>query len=185
MNKNNIVDEHPNDSKSVLNHIPATAQTVLLKIFARKNWGSKYQKTIFIVSIPLETETTMWASKLSVVYKIGKQRTQYTKQRVNSKLWYVINCYACVKFTLFGSTTGEFLLNCPKMVKDIWSNPSVNCTKSRLHRVTNKKVKNSNPLLSSSEPQTDVSYMYVCYKLNTIQCAISYVWYYKHCVPEW
>lgn len=79
MNRNNIVDEYPYDSISVLNHIPATAQTVLLKIFARKNLGSKYQKTISIVPIPLETERTMWASK------IGRQRTQYTKQRGTKK----------------------------------------------------------------------------------------------------
>lgn len=81
MNKNNIVDEHLNDSKSVLNHIPATAQTVLLKIFARKNWGSKYQKTIFIVPIPLETETTYrHPNYLSFTKLENKERSIQSKE---------------------------------------------------------------------------------------------------------
>lgn len=89
MNKNNIVDEHPNDSKSVLNHIPATAQTVLLKIFARKNWGSKYQKTIFIVSIPLETNNHVG---IQIIRRLQNWKTKNAVYKAKSELKTLI-CY--------------------------------------------------------------------------------------------
>lgn len=53
MNKNNIVDEHPYYSTSVLNHIPATAQHSMIKDICKEKLGIQISENDIYCSHPI------------------------------------------------------------------------------------------------------------------------------------